>query len=738
MRKSIAPFILAILLLPMLTFAVPVNASTGHPAIGAFDGTNLQIAVTSVDVEAGQALVEAIDGSSPTVTGNLTIIFRINSTNLVDFSGAQFDLYMSKNGYSNLTSNDVLYASGFSVSDLNLAYGGQTYTISNERLLDGTGTFDLGYVDVNGTRYCILTGPIPFDITGDYQFIKIFDGSATLIAAAGIIDILPAIDITPDNGPACATVTMTGVALSANTLYNITYEGLDTLVGQVYTDSEGKFTFTWNMVDLMKDHCSDGYETIGIEVILNSTGEVVEHLTFGEMSREIWNIATEYGGSYYSGWSLGNCSMECIQAQIFDWLWIEGNHWCPTSDIVIAIDGIILGTFTANSTGYFNATGMTVPVLSMGEHNLTVSQGDFVYQYCININPTLLVQPTSGPCGTELEFMAYGFPEGDVYLYWYGICYTEPILVLISNATIGSDGQFNVTVTYTVPATYGGIHTIYAYFDYHGETSLPDEMAIEKVNFTVTPSLWVSPDPVDMDGGLFTVYGCGLDPTISYYPDTSATEFNPYSLWCDCCGQLQVNIVAAGLRPGLQSFALYTWGSSCIEGGAGFYTPAAYATFTVTTEGDPFIEQLTYISALLISINGSTATIQTTLGELQLDVANINAAITALDGDVATISSDIGTIKTSLTSIGATVTSISNGVATIQTNLGTVNGTVTSIEGDVATIQTDLGTVKTNVAAIKAFLPVDVTPIWVAVILSLVAAIAAIYAVVVIRGKIAA
>ena len=60
------------------------------------------------------------------------------------------------------------------------------------------------------------------------------------------------------------------------------------------------------------------------------------------------------------------------------------------------------------------------------------------------------------------------------------------------------------------------------------------------------------------------------------------------------------------------------------------------------------------------------------------------------------------------------------------------------MDGDVATIKTDLGTVKTNVASISGFLPVDMTPIWIAVILSLVAAVAAIYAVVVIRGKIAA
>jgi len=739
MRKSLAIFILATLLLPMLTFAAPVSASTGHPAIGTYNGSgNFIIATTSVNVTAGDMIVEAIDGAAAPFVGYLTIVFAINSTLLVDFSGAQFDLYMSKNGYSNLTADDVLYASGFSVSDLNLAYGLAT-GISTYRM----GSMDDFYIGTvtnttaeGTTSYKVLSGPIPFDITNDYQFIKIFDGSATLIAAAGVINVQPALDITPDYGPACAEVTISGVALSADTLYNITYQN-GSLIGQVYTDSQGKFTFTWNMIDLMNDHCMDGYALVTIDVVVASTGALVGTLHFGEMSREINYIATASG--IYSIWELGNCSEGCIQAQIYDWLWIEGDHWCPTSDVVIAIDGSVIGTFSANGTGYFNGTGMTIPVLTMGTHNLTVSQGDFFYQYCLNVNPTLLVIPASGPCGTLIEFEAYGFPEGNVYLYWYGICYDEPVLVWFSNATVGSDGQFNVSVTYEVPATYGGVHTIYAYDSYYGTSMGSDSLEpISTANFTVTPSLWVQPDPVDMDGSLFTVYGCGFDPTMSYYPDTSASEFNPYTVYCDCCGQLQVDIVAAGLRPGLHSFALYAWGLPCSQGGDGVYTPVAYTTFTVSTEGDLIAEQLASISALLVSINGTTATVSSDIGALQLDVATINAQITALSGDVATITTDIGTLTTSLDSIGATVTSINNGVATIQTTLGTVNGTVTSINNGVATIQTTLGTVNTNVASIKGLLPVDMTPVWIAVVLSLVAAVAAIYSIVMIRGKIAA
>ena len=330
MKKSLALFIVAILMLPMLTFIAPVSASTGHPAIGTYNGS-LQIAVTSVNVTAGGIVVEAIDGATPSVyPGNLTIIFTINSTLLVDFSGAQFDLYMSKNGYSNL-SDDVLYASGFSVSDLNLPFGGQTYEITNARLLNGEGTFDLGYINDSGTVYKILTGPIPFDITNDYKYINIFDCSATLIAAAGIINILPAISITPTWGPACAEINMTGVALNANTLYNVTYDADEDgsgFIGQVWSDANGKFTYVFNAPDLKEEHNHDRGERIRFFVNDSTTNASMGMARFIELTREIWNIyigcsqtsylSGEYHGKGLLGQRLCRWRDRAPDAKVFD------------------------------------------------------------------------------------------------------------------------------------------------------------------------------------------------------------------------------------------------------------------------------------------------------------------------------------------------------------------------------------------------------------------------------------
>jgi hypothetical protein len=59
-EKEFSYLYLATLLLPMLTFAAPVSASTGHPAIGTYNGSgNFIIATTSVNVTAGDMIVDA-------------------------------------------------------------------------------------------------------------------------------------------------------------------------------------------------------------------------------------------------------------------------------------------------------------------------------------------------------------------------------------------------------------------------------------------------------------------------------------------------------------------------------------------------------------------------------------------------------------------------------------------------------------------------------------------------------
>lgn len=150
---------------------------------------------------------------------------------------------------------------------------------------------------------------------------------------------------------------------------------------------------------------------------------------------------------------------------------------------------------------------------------------------------------------------------------------------------------------------------------------------------------------------------------------------------------------------------------------------------------------LTTINAKLLSIEGTTVTIDSTLGLIKANVTAINAKLKSLNDTIAIISTDIGNIMTNVTAIHLKVVGIDweTKIATIQTTLGTIKGYVENVDdGGLATIYTDLGTVKTDVSDImQRGLPVDLTPVWIAVAFSILAFIASIVTAYLLRSKIA-
>jgi len=775
-KKSIALLIVALLVIPALSFATPVRASTGHPLLGATNGGVLTLANSSVSLKAGNIAVSLIDGGS--ATGNFTIVFKYNDTLLVDFSGAVFDLYMSKDGYSSLSADDKMYAGSFNVADLSLTL--KQVNITNPLLKNGAASFYIGTLSSPVTAR-VLEGPIPFDITNDYKYIKVFDGTGTLVAVTGIVDILASISLTPTSGPGGASVCLSGVALAANTLYNITYSGDTNAAAQVTTGADGKFSFCWNIKDLCKVYNDGESEDITIEV-WKFNGSFIDSVVFTEMYRvfvEIDGSSGPYGNNTYY-WNVF----------IFDDFNVVGNWFNPTGPVVITVDGIPLASVTPNATGYFDTT-FTIPILAMENHTVKVENVGCKLYFEIWVNPTLVVTPEQGPIGTNVTFTAYGFPPNiPVYLYWYVgySCDYEVEFLWVANTTTGSDGQFNQTVTWVVPKMPGGSHYVTALNKYYWEnmtytinwTEGVDE--ISYTYFTVTPTLWVTPSTFGNDGTTFFVNGSGFDPSLAYvididnqaYSVPSAGYFtNDYYQWwwydpalpfpiqqwvynpasqfvlSDLCGDLSIQLVKAGFRPGLHvvsltasayndywmyfdfdgnispGYELYpqdhiyagTPANGYDEGvywNLGYYPTDVYTTFTVTTVGDPVVGDIT--------------------ANITSQLTSLNAKIVSIEDDVATLSTDVGSLKVSVSSLDAKVTALQGSVATVSTTLGTLSGTVTSISGDMATVKTQVGTINAKVAAA---LPVDMMPVWIAVIFAIIAAIASIYGVLVIRSKIA-
>jgi hypothetical protein len=159
----------------------------------------------------------------------------------------------------------------------------------------------------------------------------------------------------------------------------------------------------------------------------------------------------------------------------------------------------------------------------------------------------------------------------------------------------------------------------------------------------------------------------------------------------------------------------------------------ANVTDDIAAVSDEISDLSSDISGEISDISGDIATIQTDVAHVEALVTDLD--ITSLTGDLAIIQSDLGTLTMDVSSLDAVVGNIAGDVVTVMTNLGELEGTITSIDGNVATIETDVGTLQADMSDVKA--NVDSTPAWIAVVLALVAAVAAIFAVITIRQKIA-
>jgi len=443
-----------------------------------------------------------------------------------------------------------------------------------------------------------------------------------------------------------------------------------------------------------------------------------------------------------------------LKALVFGKIVVSGIYFYANSPVKLYVGTTLLGTVNTNATGFFNTT-FTVPILPIGSNNIEVLDGNNVpYYFTLNVQPTLILSPSEGPVGTLVTATAYGFPANTaVYLYWKNITYSGPAAYKwLSNATTGADGTFNVTVTFTVPHTYGGDHIVNA------STNYPSPLtSIASAIFTVTPQLSIMSAPFGNTGATHWIVGTGLSPAMNLALLVDNTLMN--IVRGNGTGDFAVPLIDAGFRPGLHVVSVMDWNVS-----SGFPTFYANATFFVTATGDviasqfaSILAQLSNVSAQLGNMNavltqvaGDVAVIKTDSGYVRVKVddlmallSGVNATVSTVAGDVSGIKSDVaviksnvgtimtsvnnlafllnavgarivsiqndtatlktnvGTIMATLPALNASITAVGNNVVAIQTSVGTLQGTVTDVKNGVATISTDVGTIKADVSTIK-------------------------------------
>jgi len=484
--------------------------------------------------------------------------------------------------------------------------------------------------------------------------------------------------VTPNQGPSGVTITISG-RIPANMAYTLLID--TTNIGSGTSGADGVFTNTYNIPDLIAVTAHTIYVrwVVGTDVITRA-------VTFTVTAAPVISYLSTASG---------------VAGAVIT---ISGTGFSPSAKITVT-----LGTTIANSTdldarfgptnffGAFTNEQFTVPAITAGIYTIKVTDQ---YGAATNGTLTFTVLPTPG---TTIALRASSYYTGDTLSF--NIRTTEGSLSSFVVTIYDPSSFAQWTINNWVPAgTPTKIVPIMSQVDDTNKNplTLPADAPLGTWNWTITYIATSTSPATTKATGLFTVAALPTMQTVLDQLDAmEATITNVITT-------TEGDIIAV----------------------------INTKTGTITTKLDPLMPKLQ-------AIEDTAVIIATMLGEVQVDIAALDLAaldalgvdITAIKGDVATIKTNIGTVTASVSALDAKVTSLSGDVATVSTTLGTLEGTVTSIDGKVATIDTDVGTLQADISDVSS--KVDTTPAWIAVVLSLIAAIAAIFAVITIRQKIA-
>jgi uncharacterized protein YoxC len=704
MNKLKSTLVLAILLATTFTAFLPLaRASTGYMLLNTTTGPSIPI-----EVRAGENVSLYLGG--------------------VAFSGGQFYLVWSADGFSQISAGDFRYTPTFTTADLH-----DLTPTEIEGTTAYPGAWRLGSDWLNGTT--------PTNIAGGNYYVKCFDGSATSVAVTdNYITILGSFEVIPDYGPGGCKISIKGFAFSSNGKVNLSYydpiEGETVVIKNLYaTNAKGQFTYNMTAPDLAQVVSPDGEQSVSPDIITfyvidNKTGYEPPGFDFAEFPRGLIRV-NDAVADWQEDYLWGNETYFEMGIEVNSSMIISGLWFNPSGNVTFWFDGTTnLGLVLANQTGFFNKT-VTIPVASIGEHYIAVKDKGVKFVFYFDVIPTLILVPDNGPVGTKVKALAYGFPEKiAVYLYWFEKSYDEDTWYWLFNATTGANGQFNVTVTFTVPHTYGGDHDVVALESYEGSSWENTEFSyIAYAEFTVTPTLKVVPGTFKNDGSLVQVIATGLRIENPWYGDYQLyavdidnQQFNPVSGPWNGNGEIRGNdtgdmtfeFVAAGFQPGLHVVSLY--GTSRAEvfvwQDPDKYSPTspggAFALFTVTgttPDTDLIMQQM---NANQNDLSAKLAALSTSVNSLSTSVSSLNTVlsqgVTSIRSDIAGVKSDVAGVKSDVAGVKSDVAGVNSAVGTMSSSLSSkMDSLGTSMSGKIDSLGTSLGkTVSDNANSIQS------------------------------------
>jgi hypothetical protein len=409
------------------------------------------------------------------------------------------------------------------------------------------------------------------------------------------------------------------------------------------------------------------------------------------------------------------------------------------------------------------------------------------------VEATIYTDPVSGKSlGTAVDLTGVGFtPNSKVNVTVSGLpnyntsITPTSVMIVLMNVAVGSEGGF--TASFVFPTAPNGTYTITA----------KDAKGVTKTTtFTVIPGLILTPGevvgsalinvigtgfPVGVNGSALLVDGTDALVEITAHVDNWAANTNGTIASSTVSGiPAKPAFVLPFIEPKTYTITLYM-GTSKTKASDTVKVVNDIKEITTILEDSEEIKDIVEgmkevvveeIAEGVVAIKTDVGYVRATVDDLVKALNDMNVVISAINANLVTLKSDVGTIVVDVKAIKPVVTEIKDGVATVKTEVGTLKGKVETIDGSVATVKTDVGTIKADVSnikttasaakssadaatsaanaakssadaatsaanAAKSAADAITIPVYIAIILALIAAIASIYAVVTIRRKIA-
>jgi len=456
----------------------------------------------------------------------------------------------------------------------------------------------------------------------------------------------------------------------------------------------------------------------------------------------------------------------------------------PNVAFIVRFNGAQIGSGTSAADGSYT-TAYTIPgVLSTGPYTVDVVWATVNTRsttFTINPSPVIALGLGTGIAGDIVTITGSGFSAGaDVTLYFGTTAVNDTAAGFGPTTVTPVGGNLPAGLTFVVPTLTPSIYSV-TVVDQYGATSAVvyftieatpvfmaetratqymrmDFLSIKSLSTSATDVILRIVDPMgliwyqeavtagewQMISGAYQIPYDTLD--LTWWPITSDAPLGTWNFTCWNSGATQIldtNMFTVVAKPNQQD-VLDTLDD--LEGTiTGLMTTSEGKIIAaINTKTGTIMTDLSALSPKIQGIEDTVVIIATMLGEVQMDVADLDmgtmgADIIAIKNDIATVKTNIGTVSTKVSNLDPVVGAIAGQLVEVQTSIGALDGRLVAIDGKTATIETKVGTLQADLTSDIADIPskVDMMPVWIAVVLSLIAAIAAIFAVITIRQKIA-